>query len=389
MPRRRSSARSGAYSRKRRTTFTRRPARRRASSIRQAPRRPAPLGLTSLSKTIRKVPFLMSHIDPFLPIVRGVKVPDSNTMESDTASLNDEFSMTLTSGANVKAILFNPAMTSTAVPSVEGAGAWAWPAAYGGGLDVNQLANVQAGSTAWRAVAHGIRISSTLAATAATGFVHIAVYAPGTYGSGTWPFPTTIAQMRDLPFYRKVTLSSLTQSPLTVVNKFLDQTAFRYSDTQEGSAGFSASGRSGFQVVHSWATIILAVEGAPTGTSLGIETTLHIETLAKVGGTNNSSRAAPGNPGLMAAAGAMAAGTPATHFESEQGSLFAQAGEAISEGLQAGAQGVAEWGATHLRNAARDTVYYGAAAVLNAVAPRGGRPRVGTQNVNGQYRLTN
>ena len=383
MPRRRSSARSGAYSRKRRTTYTRRPVRRRASSIRQAPRRPAPLGLTSLSKTIRKVPFLMAHIDPFLPVVRGVKVPDSNTMESDTGTLNDEFSMTLTSGANVKAILFNPALTSAAVPSVEGAGTWTWPAAFGGGIDCNQLANVQAGSTAFRAVAHGIRISSTLAATAATGFVHVAVYAPGTFGVGTWPFPTTIAQLRDLPFYRKVTLSSLTQSPLTVVNKFLDQTAFRYVDVQEPFAGFSNSARGSFQITHSWATIIVAVEGAPTGTSLGIETTLHIEMLAKVGGTNNSSRAAPGNPGLMAAAGAMAAGTPATHFESEQSSLFAQAGEAISEGLQAGAQGVAEWGAANLRTAARDTVYYGAAAVLNAVAPR-----VGTQNVNGQYRLT-
>jgi len=388
MPRRRSSARSGAYSRKRRTTYTRRPARRRASSIRQAPRRPAPLGLTSLSKTIRKVPFLMAHIDPFLPIVRGVKVPDSNTMESDTAMLNDEWSMTLVSGSNVKAILFNPSITSTSVPSVEGAGSWAWPATYTGGLDCAQLANIQASSTAYRTVAHGIRISSTLAATAATGFVHIAVYAPGTFGQITWPFPTTVGQMRDLPFYRKVTLSSLTQSPLTVVNKFLDQTAFRYSDANEITGGFANANRNQFQITHSWATIIVAVEGAPAGTSLGIEATLHIETLAKVGGTNNSSRAAPGNPGLMAAAGAMAAGTPATHYESEQGSLFAQATDAISEGLQAGAQGVAEWGASNLRTAARDTVYYGAAAVLNAVSSRG-RARVGTQNVNGQYRLTN
>ena len=47
---------------------------------------------------------------------------------------------------------------------------------FAGGTDVAQLANIQAASTAFRTVAHGIRISSTLAPTAATGFVHIAVY---------------------------------------------------------------------------------------------------------------------------------------------------------------------------------------------------------------------
>ena len=52
--------------------------------------------------------------------------------------------------------------------------------------------------------------------------------------------------MRDLPFYRKVTLASLTQSPLTVVNKFLDQTAFRYTDPSEQSAGYANTSRGNF-----------------------------------------------------------------------------------------------------------------------------------------------
>ena len=68
---------------------------------------PCSLGLTSLSKTIRKVPFLMAHIDPFLPVVRGVKVPDSNTMESDTALCTDEYTGTITTGTNVKCFAFN------------------------------------------------------------------------------------------------------------------------------------------------------------------------------------------------------------------------------------------------------------------------------------------
>lgn len=388
MPRRRSSTRSSVRAVRRRPAYRRRPVRRRAPLARTYPRRPIPLGITSLSKTIRKVPFLMAHIDPFLPVVRGVKVPDSNTMESDTVQCSDEYSFTVTTGTNVKCVAFNPAITSTVVPATEGAGAWTWPVTFGGGVDVAQLTNIQAASTAYRTVAHGIRISSTLAPTTATGFVHVAVYAPGTYNATTWPFPTTLSQLRDLAFYRKVTLASLTQNPLTVVNKFLDQTAFRYYDCAEATAGYTNAGRSGFQITHSWATIFVAVEGAPSASNaLGIEMILHAETLSKSGATNTCSPAAPGNPGLMAAAGHMAANTTATHFESEQGSVFAQAADAVSEGLSAGAEGVARWGVDQLRNAAENSVYAGAGAVLNYAAGRivnGGIP-----GVNNQNRLTN
>lgn len=219
---RRRSVRRRPAAQPRRRVYTRR-------SIR--PKAMAPLGLTSISKTIRKVPFIMAHIDPFLPVVRGVKVPDANTMESDTALLTDEYAAGVTAGGVVKAFAFNPSLTSSIVPANEGASSWAWPAAFGGSIDCNQTANVQSASTAYRAVAHGIRISSALPPTTTTGFLHVCVYAPANYLEATWPFPTTISQMRDLPFYRKVTIASLTQSPLTVVNKFLDQTAFRYSAT--------------------------------------------------------------------------------------------------------------------------------------------------------------
>ena len=62
--------------------------------------------------------------------------------------------------------------------------------------------------------------------------------------------------------YRKVTLASLTQSPLTVVNKFLDQTAFRYIDTTEATAGFTNASRANFHITHSWGTIFVALDGA-------------------------------------------------------------------------------------------------------------------------------
>ena len=73
----------------------------------------------------------------------GVKVPDSNTMESDTALCTDEYTGTITTGTNVKCFAFNPSITSTVVPSTEGAGSWTWPATFGGGVDVAQLSNIK------------------------------------------------------------------------------------------------------------------------------------------------------------------------------------------------------------------------------------------------------
>jgi len=380
---RRRSVRRRPAAQPRRRVYTRRSIRSKAM---------APLGLTSISKTIRKVPFIMAHIDPFLPVVRGVKVPDANTMESDTALLTDEFQATITTGTNVKAYAFNPSLTACQVFSTEGVGAWSWGAAYSGYNSVNQLTNVQSSSTAYRTVAHGIRISSALPPTTTTGFLHICVYSPSTYSQTTWPYPVTIGQMRDLPFYRKVTIASLTQSPLTVVNKFLDQTAFRYSSTDETIGGFGNSSNNMFNVTHSWATIIVAIEGAPSGTSpLGIETCVHIETIAKMGATNNSSAAAPPQPAVMDAAANVAANTQASHFESEQGSVFGQASEAIqaaggafAAGVREGADTVAENLAHGLRNAGRNAVFLGTGAALNYVR----RQAPGIPGVNNQYRLT-
>ena len=218
-------------------------------------------------------------------------------MESDTALCTDEYTGTITTGTNVKCFAFNLlSITSTVVPSTEGAGSWTWPATFGGGVDVAQLSNIQAASTAYRTVSHGIRISCTLPPTTASGFVHIAVYAPSTYNTTTWPFPTTLSQMRDLPFYRKVTLASLTQSPLTVVNKFFDATAFRYIDTTEATAGFTNASRANFHITHSWGTIFVALDGAPSASAaIGVEMILHTGDNCQAGATNNSSPAAPGN----------------------------------------------------------------------------------------------
>lgn len=341
-----------------------------------------PTGLQSVSKTIRKIPFLMAQIDPFLPSVRGVKVPDANTMESGTVQIQDEYTCN-TVATEVNGWLFNPAITSFAVPGTSAPGAWTWPITYGGGSDCATKAQFQAAYTATRCVAHAIRLSCLLAPTTVTGFVHVAVYAPATFSATTWPFPTTIAAMRDLPHYRKVTLASLTQNPLTIVNKFLDQTAFRYIDSMETNGGYNQSNRNSFQVTHSWASIIVAIEGAPTASSLGVEVIQHHETLARAGTSNGSSPAAPPQQTVMTAAANIAADAPATHFESEQGSVLQQAADAVQAGARAGAENVLNAALPHLSRMGENAVYVGTAALLNYGAQRlggGGMPGVNNQN---------
>lgn len=381
---RRKSSRSYSRSRRRSAPVYRR---RRRIAARPSTSRTmvVPTGLQSVSKTIRKIPFLMAQIDPFLPVVRGVKVPDANTMESSTVQIQDEVTLNTVTGT-VNGWIFNPAVTSAFVAgTTPAANSWVWPATFGGGTDVSTLAQFQAAYTATRCVAHGIRLSCLLAPTTVTGFVHVAVYAPATFGAPTWPFPTTISAMRDLPHYRKVTLASLTQNPLTVVNKFLDQTAFRYVSSDETNGGFINAGRSGFQVTHSWASIIVAIEGAPTASALGVEIIQHHETLNRAGTSNGASPAAPPSPGVMNAAANIAADAQATHFESEQPTVFGQAADAVATGMQAGAENILNAGMPYLARMGERAMYAGTAALLNYAANRG---TGGMPGINDQNRLT-
>lgn len=345
-----------------------------------------PTGLQSVSKTIRKIPFLAAQIDPFLPSVRGVKVPDANTMESGTVQIQDEYTCQSVV-STVNGWIFNPFITSLAVPGNQGTSSWTWPLAYGGGIDAATTAQFAAAYTATRCVAHGIRLSCLLAPTTVTGFVHVCVYAPSTFGATTWPFPTTIAAMRDLPHYRKVTLASLTQNPLTIVNKFLDQTAFRYVSSDETAAGYTNTSRSNFQVTHSWGSILVAIEGAPTAAALGVEIIQHHETLARAGTSNGSSPAAPPQPDVMNAAANISADAPATHFETEQNSVMQQAADAVSSGVRAGAENVLNAALPHISRVAENAVYTGTAALLSYGARRAGYGG-GMPGINDQNRLT-
>ena len=81
-----------------------------------------------------------------------------------------------------------------------------------------------------RPVAHGLRLSSPVSTTSATGYVHVCICAARTTKT-TWDFPASISEMSNMAWYARYTLSQLTQKPILIVNKFLDSVANRYVDT--------------------------------------------------------------------------------------------------------------------------------------------------------------
>jgi len=172
----------------------------------------------------------------------------------------------------------------------------------------------------FRPVAHGVRISSSLSSTAATGFVHIAVY-PSRTTKTSWDFPTSLALMADCMWYTRITLSSLTQTPYVIQNKFLDCTAQRYIDTNDGAnkqgdnpSSASNTTRAGvFNIANEWCTILIALEGTAVGGGLTVplsaETLVHYEALPAPGGVQAGGPAAQFDPRDLQGASAIGAQT--------------------------------------------------------------------------------
>jgi len=361
-PRRRSSAPS--Y---RRATYKRRAAPRRS----RLPRRDkchCPPTLTPGAK------FVLAQLDPFdASQVNGAKIPDSNTMPSiantDTDIVNISTGATAT---NLVGMAFRPQYTWATVAATTGA-SLSWGAAWGTNASNRTKRTAYAAAMELtRPVAHAVRISSPIAPTSASGFVHIGLSTETIFAETSWTFPTTLAEMSGLQYYKRVTLASLTQSPVTVINKWLDDTGFRYSATT-GNIDTSPVG-SGFQTDYSWATIVIVVEGAPvSSTVLSVEHLLMSEGLPKKDGVIIGTVAAANSPETISAVGELSVRQEPFHTEAEQDSY-------INRGITAVAQGAAAHGENMFQQIAVPLLQrvgaYGVNVAANmaamAVAGRGG-----------------
>lgn len=291
-------------------------------------------------KAIANTPpqFMLAQLNPFDPAARGVRVPDESTAPSSAFHLFDNDSITPSSGGvavnneicaglylpNCNTYKYSQSATSVGITTVT------WDATFTPITQPSKLSSVVAQYSVARPVAHGIRLTCPLAPTTVTGFAHIALLSIDTYNSNglnglftNGILPNSVAGMRELPHYRRVTLASLTQEPLVVVNKYLDTTAFRYVDTNSNElAAFSAEGV--FHVPQSWMAILVMVEGhsqSPGTSVLNVDNMCHFEGQSKASGLNTDDSAETANPDVFDGTSSAAGQSPASYLSSEQGTV--------------------------------------------------------------------
>lgn len=385
--RRRSSSRKRVYKRRRSySSYGRRTYRRSTPRVRQMSR--SARGRTQCVCPGDMSPgtkFALAQLDPFDVVVSGAKVPDSNVQPS--ISTTDIEQVSLTSSAvstDLNGMAFRPQYTWGTVTATAGA-ALGWGATYTSNSNYRSKRTAYANAIELtRPVAHGIRISSPIAPTNASGFVHVALSTETNYGTAAWTFPTTIAQISGCQFYKRVTLASLTQSPLTICNKWTDETAFRYSSPT--SDIIQATGI-GFQTDFSWAVIVIITEGVPVSANvISAEHCLISEGIPQKDGPILGTPAAASSPGTLSATSNMMSNTEPTHTEAENQSYVARGAQAIVRGAQEQGEAVFQQvGAPILQHLGRAGVNAGAQYFYNMVTGVGG---IGGVNSN-PNRLTN
>lgn len=348
-----------AYSRRRTTSRRRRPVRRRRSSVRYGryprTRYVGRRRIGTMSRRAQRNPvcackssavppgdkFALCQADPFEPKFFGGKIPDSSTIPSIPTPVQYNFS--LTTGATTQpnwahCWAFWPTVRSSQLrANSSDPVSWSWvsPVSY----DAPVASTFQTQFEAFRPVAHAIRLSCPTAPTSTTGFVHVAlatetVYtAPGSAGSQFVNLAGNLSDLSGYTFYKRVTLASLTQSPLTIINKWTDETAFRYSSPLATPNTTAASGENmanQFHIPLSWGVLMVAVEGISTSTTPGsvsplqAEIILHTENIPQKTSALIGSTAAAYSSGVLNAVSQAVANTDFSHTEAEQPRVEAQ-----------------------------------------------------------------
>jgi len=374
------------------------PSRRRAPAYRRAParrsRRRAPVRrrrttrrasrgmLPSFRRSPKLTKFELAQLNPFDKRVLGVKIPDSNTQPSDTFRSEDRYAVTSAVTDLALCRAYMPNLVANQVTSLTStASAWTWDAAFAGTAAAAVNADATASFVGVRPCGHGVRLSSPLAPTAVTGFVHIGIYPVSSFNVTTWSFPTSLSQLSNLPWYRRFTLAQLTQKSVTVVNKFIDITSTRYSAPASDLVG--TSGDTSFQFSGGWCAIIIAIEGSPIGggTALSVENLVHFEAMpiSSSANTGSFSPAAPYDTQEMEGVSRLGGSSTGIFVEGEEDSVIAQGMNALSRGAAAAAGEIYE---NAVLPAARGLGYAATYAAYGAARRYAGRYDGGMPGIN-------
>jgi len=362
--------------RTRRASVRARPVVRRKRVTRRRSYKSSPKELTHASK------FALAQLDPFEPACMGAKIPDSNTMPSLANTDTDQVvrASPTSVATHLAAFAFRPTYRQAVWTATTG-NTVTWDVANS--ANRRNYSNLIASVEAIRPVAHAIRLSCGLAPTSTTGFVHVGIAVESRFNdtggspAGQPQWPIDINQMTGLAHYKRFTLASLTQSPITCINKWLDDTGFRYEDPKaqtdfRGAA--SAPEQTTFNFLDSWGTLIVMVEGAPLNVNvLNIEHILLTECIPKKDAFILGSTAAPHSAGSMSATSVMCSETDFAHTEAQQDSYIQQGLEAFQRGAAvAGERVYNDIAVPLLGRFGHAVINTGMAMALNAVSGRGG-----------------
>lgn len=324
----------------RRTSYRRRraPARRSVRKTRRRTyrrRRSAPVGPQSLTGTAHGDKYVKAMADPFDETVDGVKIPDSNAQPSVSLKCDDTFDCTVAALQTAAAYAFNPSLAEqTVTANVSGATTWTWPVGFGGVTNGAKLAQLQNDQEMFRPVAHGIRITSALAPTAAVGFLHVCVFSQSLYNQTTWAYPTSVSSMQNTPGYKRIPIGRLTAEGITIVNRPLDVTAQRYVDTD--ALPYNNASAMEFHTGMQWCSIIVAVTGCvASSTPISVEEILHLECIPRSTSIGQATPAAKLNNFAQGAAANANAKVAPTMLDSEKTKRAVQVVEEAITGGQA------------------------------------------------------
>jgi len=373
-------------SRRTRSSLRRRPAYSRSRSYRRTPRTQRSSARKSCvcpGELTPSAKFALAQLDPFHTLCLGAKIPDTNTMPSIANSTTDQVSCPLATTGFLTGFAFRPFTNFAVIAATPvDAATVSWGATPSANASVrNGAADFIAQIEATRPVAHAVRLVSQLAPTSATGFVHIGLSVESMYNAigGTWQYPTTVNQMTGLAHYKRVTLASLTQSPLTVINKWIDERGFQYQDPNQTSSIVATTPNDGNNPFGwDWCNIVVLVEGAPaTPSPLSAEHLLMTENIPKKTSIIIGTAAAPNSPGTMSAVSSMVGDIDFGHTEAGQDSYVSQGLASFARGAAtAGEQVWSNVAQPLLQRAGNQAAMTAANVVFNAITGRGGLPGV-------------
>ena len=263
------------------------------------------------AQTVVKFPkYFKAQMNPFDMGGYGARIPDTNTAPSSSLYCYDEGVISTSAASKTVGALMMPSGGIFLYSGVEGASpAFSWNA-----VDWANAATRRAKDTAVassysliRPVAHAVRLTCNGAAASVTGFVHIALVSVDTEAASlnaSATIPKTLSNMASLPQYRRVTLSSLCENPLIVVNRFLDETAHRYVNVGAGVTGndvpAAGSKEAQFNVANSWMSILIVLESSSVGSnSVNFEDICHFEGQSLCSGLSRDFDAEPPNRPLL------------------------------------------------------------------------------------------